>query len=47
MGDYTQLGKATHRAIPNSELIELPGIGHCPQIEAFPEWNQALLNFVD
>lgn len=47
MGDYTQLGKAAHRAIPGAELIELPGIGHCPQIEAFPAWNQALLDFVN
>lgn len=47
MGDYTQLGKITQQAIPGAELIELPGIGHCPQIEAFPEWNKALLEFLE
>lgn len=46
MGDYTQLGKVTQKSIQGSELIELPGIGHCPQIEAFPQWNEALLNFL-
>lgn len=47
MGDYTRLGKVTQQAIPGAELIEFPGIGHCPQIEAFPQWNKALLDFVN
>ncbi len=47
MGDYTQLGKTTQRAIPGAELVEFPGIGHCPQIEAFGLWNEALLDFVE
>lgn len=47
MGDYTQLGKLTQKAIPGAELIELPGIGHCPPIEAFPQWNKALLEFLN
>ncbi len=46
MGDYTQLGKLTQKAIPGAQLIEFPGIGHCPQIEAFPLWNKALLDFL-
>lgn len=47
MGDYTQLGKITQAAIPGAELIEFPSIGHCPQIEAFPLWEKALLEFVE
>tara|TARA_R110002072_G_scaffold42064_19_gene118512 strand:- start:98123 stop:99181 length:1059 start_codon:yes stop_codon:yes gene_type:complete len=47
MGDYTQLGKLTQQAIPGAQLIEFPGIGHCPQIEAFPLWNKALLDFLN
>lgn len=46
MGDYTKLGKATKRAIPSAVLVELPGVGHCPQVEAFPQWEKALLDFV-
>ena len=36
----------TQKAIPGAKLIELPGIGHFPQIEALPQWNKALLEFV-
>lgn len=46
MGDYTKLGKTAQKAIPGAELIELPGVGHCPQIEAFDAWSKALLEFV-
>jgi pimeloyl-ACP methyl ester carboxylesterase len=46
MGDYAKLGKATQKAIPGAELVELPGLGHCPQVERFAEWEKALLAFV-
>jgi pimeloyl-ACP methyl ester carboxylesterase len=44
MGDYTQLGKQTRDAIPGSRLIELDGLGHVPQIEAFDRFRPALFD---
>ena len=46
MGDYTRLGKEAQRRIPGAELVELPGVGHVPQVEAFPEFEKALLEFL-
>ncbi len=30
LGRYDRLGKITQKAIPNSQLVELPGVGHIP-----------------
>ena len=46
LGDYTQLGKRTHDAIPGSRLIEIEGAGHIPQVEAFDRYSQALLQLL-
>jgi pimeloyl-ACP methyl ester carboxylesterase len=46
MGDYTRLGKEAQRRIPDADLVELPGVGHVPQVEAFPAFEQALLGFI-
>ena len=46
MGDYPRLGKEAQRRIPGAELVELPGVGHVPQVEAFPAFEKALLQFV-
>ena len=46
MGDYTRLGKEAQRRIPGAELVELPGVGHVPQVEAFPAFEKALLEFL-
>lgn len=46
MGDYTRLGKEAQRRIPGAELIELSGVGHVPQVEAFPAFEEALLGFL-
>ena len=46
LGDYTALGKRTRDAIPNAELVELDGIGHVPQVEAFDRYAKALLAFL-
>lgn len=46
MGDFTKLGRAAKKAIPGAELVELPGVGHVPQVEAFPKWEAALLEFL-
>jgi pimeloyl-ACP methyl ester carboxylesterase len=46
MGDYTRLGKRTAALIPNARLVELPGVGHLPQVEAFEQYRDALLSFL-
>lgn len=46
MGDYEKLGKLTRDRIPGAKLVELPGIGHVPQVEAFPAFEEALLGFL-
>lgn len=46
LGDYTQLGKRAHAAIPGSRLVELAGVGHLPQVEAFDAYSRALLDFL-
>lgn len=46
LGDYTQLGKRAHAAIPGSRLVELPGVGHLPQVEAFDAYRRALSDFL-
>jgi pimeloyl-ACP methyl ester carboxylesterase len=46
MGDYTRLGKRTAALIPNERLVELPGVGHLPQVEAFEQYRDALLSFL-
>lgn len=35
LGEYDKLGKRTAERIPNAELLEIPGVGHLPQFEAF------------
>jgi len=46
LGQYEELGKSAAKAIPNSELVELPGIGHLPQVEAFDAYLSALTKFL-
>jgi pimeloyl-ACP methyl ester carboxylesterase len=46
LGDYTQLGKRAHAAIPGSRLVELPGVGHLPQVEAFDAYSRSLSDFL-
>jgi pimeloyl-ACP methyl ester carboxylesterase len=46
LGDYTQLGKRAQAAIPDSRLVELAGVGHVPQVEAFDAYSRALLEFL-
>jgi pimeloyl-ACP methyl ester carboxylesterase len=46
MGDYQSLGKRTRDKIPGAELVEIPGVGHVPQVEAFPAFEKALLEFL-
>lgn len=46
MGLYNELGRKTHEAIPNSQLVELENVGHLPHIEAFGRFIQPLLAFL-
>jgi len=46
MGLYDELGKKAAKAIPKSKLVELEGIGHIPQYEAFDAYFSALSGFL-
>jgi pimeloyl-ACP methyl ester carboxylesterase len=46
LGDYPALGKRTAAAIPGAQLVEIPGVGHVPQVEAFEAYSQALAQFL-
>ncbi len=46
LGQYPQLGRAAARDIPGSKLVELPGVGHIPHLEAPLQFHQALLEFL-
>ncbi len=47
MGRYDLLGKATQKAIPNSQLAEIENVGHLPHIEAFDKFIKPLLSFLE
>jgi len=46
LGDYPTLGKKAAAAIPGAMLVEIPGVGHVPQVEAFEAYSQALARFL-
>ena len=46
LGNYPQLGKLTQQQIPGATLVQLPGVGHLPHIEAFDAFIVPLLNFL-
>lgn len=46
MGDYPALGKAAARRIPGARLVEIAEAGHLPQVDSFPEYARALLDFI-
>ncbi len=46
MGLYKELGKRTRDRIPNSQLVELDGVGHLPHIEVFEEFIHPLILFM-
>lgn len=47
LGNYPELGKITAEKIPNAQLIELEGIGHLPHIEAYEQFIQPLVKFLN
>ncbi len=46
MGLYNELGKQTKSKIPNSQLVEIPNVGHLPHIEAFQEFITPFIQFL-
>ena len=46
LGRYDQLGARTAKAIPDAKLVELEGIGHVPQYEAYDDYIEALTDFL-
>ncbi|HTD53060.1 MAG TPA: alpha/beta hydrolase, partial [Thermoanaerobaculia bacterium] len=46
LGNYPALGKAAAADIPGSRLVELPNVGHLPQLEAPDRFRTAVLEFL-
>jgi pimeloyl-ACP methyl ester carboxylesterase len=46
LGDYPTLGRKAAAAIPGAKLVEIEGVGHLPQVEAFDRYRSALLDFI-
>ena len=46
LGRYEVLGEQAAAAIPDARLVELPGVGHIPQVEAPEPTYAALLGFL-
>ncbi|WP_414430092.1 alpha/beta fold hydrolase [Alcanivorax sp. IL3] len=46
LGRYDQLGEKTAQRIPDATLVELEGIGHVPQFEAFDRYMAGLRTFL-
>jgi pimeloyl-ACP methyl ester carboxylesterase len=46
LGDYPALGKKAAAAIPGAKLVEIAGVGHLPQVEAFDVYAPALAEFL-
>jgi pimeloyl-ACP methyl ester carboxylesterase len=43
LGRYTELGRATAKAIPGAKLVEFPNSGHAPQMSEPEAFNRALI----
>ena len=46
LGRYDKLGKEVIRMIPKGKLVELSGIGHMPQVEAFERYIEEIGKFL-
>ena len=46
LGRYDLLGKDVVKKIPKGRLIELPGIGHLPQVEAYGDYIRHVKSFL-
>lgn len=46
LGRYDKLGREVIKNIPTGTLVELPGIGHMPQVESYDSYWQNLTSFI-
>ncbi len=46
LGDYPALGRKAAAALPGAKLVELDGVGHLPQVEAFDRYRDALVELL-
>lgn len=46
LGNYAVLGKEVQKRIPNSKLVEIPDVGHMPQVEAYETFYRSLTTFL-
>lgn len=46
LGDYPALGRKAAASIPGATLVEIPGVGHVPHLEASARFEAALLEFL-
>jgi pimeloyl-ACP methyl ester carboxylesterase len=46
LGRYDRLGQEVVKLIPKGSLVELPGIGHLPQVESYERFLQKCLIFI-
>jgi len=42
----TPVADALHSQIPGSQLVQLPGVGHCGHVQAPEQWNRVVLDFL-
>jgi pimeloyl-ACP methyl ester carboxylesterase len=47
IGNYHVLGKEAAKLIPQSTLVEFPGLGHAPQMEEPAKFHKALIGWLD
>jgi pimeloyl-ACP methyl ester carboxylesterase len=46
LGNYPVLGRKAAKAIPGAKLVEIDGVGHLPQVEAFGAYIRAVVDFL-
>ncbi len=46
LGNYPVLGRKAAAAIRGAKLVALPGVGHMPQVEAWADYERALVGFL-
>lgn len=46
LGRYDRLGVRTCSSIPRCQLVELEGIGHMPQVEAYEDYLEPIVEFL-
>ncbi|MGK7394576.1 MAG: alpha/beta fold hydrolase [Candidatus Cyclobacteriaceae bacterium M3_2C_046] len=47
LGNYPALGRQTRDKIPNASLVELDGVGHLPHLEAYQQFFDPLVKFLE